>query len=306
MHKPRAPLTARFGTKLLLRLDQALGHVPEPLAPVSARPRYHTHVTFVEPIQSTEHILEAVRHLLRTLTIDLARDGVGARTLRLLLSRVDGDVATLDVGLAEPSRSTEHVIRLFALRLDRLSRELETDFGFEAAVLHVLVAEPMPERQPHLCPERGAEEELTQLVDRFVQRLGANAMRRLHPYQSHIPERSVIMRPPLDGEPDWTVSTLHNARPLLVLPRPEPADVMALVPEGPPRQFRWRGVRHQVTHAEGPERIAPEWWRQERSEAVRDYYVVEDEGGRRFWLYRAGLYREAVVVPRWFVHGVFA
>ena len=51
------------------------------------------------------------------------------------------------------------------------------------------------------------------------------------------------------------------ARPLLLLQRPEAADVVALVPDGPPRQFRWRGVLHQVAEAQGPERIAPEWWR---------------------------------------------
>jgi protein ImuB len=82
--------------------------------------------------------------------------------------------------------------------------------------------------------------------------------------------------------------------------------VVALIPEGPPRQLRWRGVRHQVTHAEGPERIAPEWWRRStRDDAERDYYVVEDVEGRRFWLYRAGRYGGGGAPPQWFVHGVF-
>ena len=93
-------------------------------------------------------------------------------------------------------------------------------------------------------------------------------------------------------------------RPLLLLPRPEAAEVVALIPEGPPRQFRWRGVLHQVAEAQGPERIAPEWWRR-TGEATRDYYVVEDAVGRRFWLYRAGLYGRDDATPHWFVHGVF-
>jgi protein ImuB len=93
-------------------------------------------------------------------------------------------------------------------------------------------------------------------------------------------------------------------RPLLMLSRPEAAEVVALIPEGPPRQFRWRGVLHQVAEAQGPERIAPEWWRR-TGEATRDYYVVEDADGRRFWLYRAGLYGRDEGIPRWFVHGVF-
>jgi protein ImuB len=108
--------------------------------------------------------------------------------------------------------------------------------------------------------------------------------------------------------------------------------VVALIPEGPPRQFRWRGVRHQIVHAEGPERIAPEWWRLEPGSvetgsapsllplggssaaeargltpppAERDYYTVEDSAGRRFWLYRAGLYGRGEAPPQWFMHGVF-
>ncbi len=79
---------------------------------------------------------------------------------------------------------------------------------------------------------------------------------------------------------------------------------MAVVPDGPPRHFRWRGVLHQVAAAQGPERITPEWWRQ-TAERTRDYYVVEDVAGRRFWLYRAGLYGRDDATPQWFVHGVF-
>jgi protein ImuB len=90
----------------------------------------------------------------------------------------------------------------------------------------------------------------------------------------------------------------------MLLPRPEAADVIALVPEGPPRQFRWRGVLHQVADADGPERIAPEWWRR-NEETTRDYYIVEDTAGRRFWLFRAGLYDRETDAPQWFVHGVF-
>jgi protein ImuB len=89
-----------------------------------------------------------------------------------------------------------------------------------------------------------------------------------------------------------------------MLPRPETAEVLAVVPDGPPRQFRWRGVLHQVRQAEGPERIGAEWWRSPAP--TRDYYLVEDVDGRRFWLYRAGLYGTDGPTPRWFVHGVFA
>jgi protein ImuB len=175
--------------------------------------------------------------------------------------------------------------------------------------LHVLVAEHMPERQALFAAdgESAAPAALARLIDRLEQRLGTGAVRRLYPRQSHVPERAVVVRRaggngPL---PDWDVESPAGDRPLLLLPRPEAAEVMALVPEGPPRRFRWRGVLHQVADAEGPERIAPEWWRQGGAEAERDYYVVEDTAGRRFWLYRTGRYG-ADVTPAWFVHGVFA
>ena len=103
----------------------------------------------------------------------------------------------------------------------------------------------------------------------------------------------------------WTANMPPGPRPLMLLPCPEVADVVALVPEGPPRQFRWRGALHQVVDASGPERIAAEWWRR-TGEATRDYYMVEDTAGRRFWLFRAGLYDRETETPQWFVQGVFA
>jgi protein ImuB len=223
---------------------------------------------------------------------------------------MDGEVLSLVIGLAAPSRDIEHMASLIALRLDRLPGGLEADFGFEAMGLDVLAAERMPEHQALFTAdgEIAAPAALARLIDRLEHRLGSGAVQRLHPRQSHVPERAVAVRSAGgDGTlPDWTIESPGSARPLLLLPRPEAAEVIALVPEGPPRQFRWRGVLYQAADAEGPERIAPEWWRQGGGgETERDYYVVEDVAGRRFWLYRAGRYG-AGSTPVWFVHGVFA
>lgn len=96
-------------------------------------------------------------------------------------------------------------------------------------------------------------------------------------------------------------------RPLRLFAHPEPVEVMAEVPEGPPLRFRWRRVMHEVARAEGPERIAPEWWRQEDSaRSTRDYFRVEDAEGRRYWLFREGLYGRETASPLWYVHGLFA
>ena len=318
--QPRAPFDARFDAPLLSRLDQALGRAPEPLIPVVPPPLYRAQAQFLEPILQQEHVLEAARGLLQSLMQDLARDAVGVRLLRLLLFKLDGAAVSLELGLAAPSRDAQHLAQLIGLRLYRLHSEFETDFGFEAAALHVLTAEDMPEQQNQLAiaAHNAAPEELARLIDRLQHRLGAGAVGQLIAQQSHIPERAVrhskgfslpkIARsssPPRPEEPlPWAPDLPAGERPLLLLPRPEAADVVALVPEGPPRQFRWRGVRHQVAYSGGPERIAAEWWRR-TGEPTRDYYVVEDTAGRRFWLFRAGLYDRESAAPQWFVHGVF-
>lgn len=309
IHQPRAPLAARFGAHFLDRLDQALGSASEPLSPLAPPPVYRAQAMFAEAITTQEHVVEAATRLLHDLAEDLARDGVGARKLRLLLFRMDGGVLSLTIGLAAPSRDARHIADLIALRLDRLPRGLEADFGFEAAGLHVLTAERTPERQTLLAVADDISDPagLSHLIDRLEQRLGTESVRRLHPHQSHIPERAVIVRRAGDGPlAEWTSDVPSSARPLLLLARPEATEVVALIPEGPPRQFRWRGVLRQVAQAEGPERIAGEWWRQTDNEIERDYYVVEDAAGRRFWLYRAGLYGRGGAPPQWFVHGVFS
>lgn len=306
--QPRAPLNARFGPEFVRRIDQALGRAPEPLSPLSPPPLYRVQTGFLEPIISHDHVVEAATRLLHRLAGTLEADGVGARKLRLLLFRVDGEMLTLTLGLAAPSRDVGHIAGLIALRLDRLPEGLEAEFGFDAAGIHVIAAERMAQRQSLLAIAEGAAEPeaLAQLVDRLQQRLGPQAVRRLHPRESHIPERAVESRAAADGPPTEDQTAVPAPpRPLLLLPMPEPADVMAEIPEGPPLRFRWRGVLHQVRQAEGPERIAPEWWRDAPGQPERDYYLVEDTGGRRFWLFRAGVYGRSPTAPRWHVHGVF-
>jgi protein ImuB len=84
--------------------------------------------------------------------------------------------------------------------------------------------------------------------------------------------------------------------------------VIALTPDEPPRQFRWRRRVHRIHLAEGPERIGAEWWRTGieavRTDQVRDYYRVEDQDGTRFWVFRSGLHDHDRPV-RWWLHGLF-
>ncbi|HKU96771.1 MAG TPA: DNA polymerase Y family protein [Vineibacter sp.] len=295
MRQPRAPLAARFGAALLTRLDQALGREAEPLAPLEPPPCYRVHAPFAEAIMLEQHVIEAAARLLHMLMPDLERDGAGVRVLRLLLFRLDGDVLAVEIGLAAPSRDVQHIARLIAMRLERLPLGLEADFGFEAAALHVLAAERIAERQASLGVDGdiGEPTGLVSLIDRLEHRLGTGAVRRLHPRQSYIPERAVVaLHAAEHPAADWREAAPFGPRPPLLLAEPEQTDddVLASVPDGPPKRFRWRGVQHDVAHVEGPERIAPEWWHPGQRAPERDYYVVEDTAGRRFWLFRAGRY----------------
>jgi protein ImuB len=337
--KPRAPFAARFAAELLRRLDQTLGRVDEPLVPVVAPPVYHSLHYLLEPVVTAEAIVARVRRLMQNLVHALTRDDAGARRLRLCLYRVDGAVETIEIGLTAPTRSVSHVARLIDLKLEAFAALDDAGFGFETIGLAVTRAEPMPAQQTEFTsaslpsPASGGgsgwghgdrAERCAALVDALRQRLGPHSVRRFEPVTSHLPERAEVL-PPVDNAASacahsWSEPEQRPlARPLLLLPQAEPAEVTALVPEGPPRRFSWRGVTYDVAGAQGPERIGAEWWRKPHLSAhsresgderphdfTRDYYLVEDLGGHRFWFYREGLYERETAASRWFVHGLFA
>jgi protein ImuB len=307
LDEPRAPFAARFPTELLLRLDQALGHAPEPLGFIVSPQAYHCRRQLLEPITTQEAIVAGATLLMQDLVPTLANAGKGARNLRLALYRVDGEVATVDLGLTVPTRDPAHVARLFDLRLERIVETIDAGFGFEALSLTVTAAERMMPEQTEFASASGREraQRHAALIDSLRQRLGARRVRQLEPVASHLPERAEVSCAST-GPQAWPAPDEARVRPLLLLPRAEPAEVVALVPEGPPKRFRWRKISHDVVRSQGPERIAAEWWRHRTAQPTRDYYLVEDDAGRRFWLYREGLYARETSSPRWYVHGVFA
>lgn len=307
--KPRAPFAARFEKELLLRLDQALGRVPEPLALLAPPPVYIKTRSLIEPIDNEDAIVAVATRLMQDLVPLLEADGVGARNLRLGLYRVDGAVQRLDVGCTLPTQNPEHVARLLRLKLERLARLLDAGFGFETLSLAVTVAEKLQPRQHALATaseETERARRCTVLLDALRQRLGPDSVRHLIPIASHWPERSETLSDTRAETAVWPSAKSARPRPPLLLPRAEPADVIALVPDGPPLRVRWRGKLHTVAHAEGPERIAAEWWRKRTHEPAHDYYLVEDDAGCRLWLYREGIPGRETTAPRWFVHGLFA
>jgi protein ImuB len=297
---PRAALARRFGAELMDRLDQALGRQDETLSPLLPPPQCYVRMDFAEPVMQRADIDRALTLLLKRLTEALRPHQNGPRKLDLSCYRLDGETQRLTIGTARASLDAAHLFRLFEEKLD----QLRPDDGFEAMRLSGREMERLTTRQHDFEAGAAVTHDLAPLIDRLSNRLGESAVHRFETRESHIPERAVRRLPPLAESPrlHWPKA---SQRPVRLLPHPEPIEAVAPIPDDPPVQFRWRHVLHKVRAAEGPERIAPEWWLPGEQDAeVRDYYRVEDAEGRRFWLYRAGLY-QMTPAPRWFMHGMF-
>ena len=297
---------------VLARLDQALGTSAEPLRPLAEPPVLAVRRSWPVPLVSAEALLAELPGLAAALVDGLAARGLAVRRARLALYRADGTVAEVGVGTSLPCRTGPHLVRLLQDKLDRL----DAGFGVDMMALAATAVERSMARQDGLAAglAGAGERDAGELVDVLANRLGAENVWRLSPRDSHIPERSqarvaVLAGVPAPGQPTapvWSARAVPP-RPALLLARPEAIAVTAEVPDGPPARFRWRRLERRVARAEGPERIAPEWWRepQRPCQRPRDYFRVEDEAGGRYWVFREGLYGAEAEPPRWFLHGLF-
>ena len=300
---PRLSMARRFARHALernpmLRLDQAMGRLPEPVASVEKRPWIIAQARLPEPIQDpTAHLPD----LCVSLCQQLLREGMGCRRLSLTVYHTDGEVSTLTAATAAPSRDADHLHRLFDDKLEKIN----PGFGFDLITLEAVVLEEMRVVQHRLDGAAEDDVELTQLIDRLVVRFGQRAVKRPVLKASHIPERAEHWVNPLVAVTDSAEVTLKE-RPMRLLEPAEEVRVLYAVPEGPPAQFMWRKQTRRVTRYAGPERIAPEWWHDRPDTRLRDYFKIEDQVGLRLWLYREGLHEDGRGGdPRWFVHGMF-
>ncbi len=321
--KSKARERARLAGAVLVRLDQALGASEEPRRPLTEAPRLEARRTWAEPLISSEALEAEVDRLAQELGEHLKEKELGCRRIRLTLFRADGTVANLSAGLARASRDPLHFLRLLKEKL----AAIDAGFGIDVAVLGAFGIERLSANQTALGTDEddAGEDAIAALADRLSNRLGTARITCLIPFESHIPERAEVRVPALSTQSfarradEVEERAFHVLRPPFLLAPPEPISVMAEVPEGPPMHFTWRRVRYRVVKAEGPERIAPEWWEnlstsdsraageQRPSPKPRDYYRLEDDRGGRFWVFRQGLYQSAAEdgASLWFLHGLF-
>ena len=292
----------------LIRMDQLLGRVPEPMLPVIEVSAPLVQRRLMEPIRHRELLDRVVMDLAQDMARVLEGRGLGARRLELGLWKVDGEMVARQVELAAPSRDPAHIASLFGRKLD----DVDAGFGIEVVRLRSLWSEAVALSQGDI--EAAVEHHGTSLaafVDRLVARLGARAVRRPVLRASHVPERAQGWKGVLEPESTSQEAFEFCLRPLKLLDSPEQIAVLYASPDGLPRRFRWRGEVHEIVRAEGPERIAPEWWRERSSVRLRDYYRIEDGEGRRYWIYRDGIAGDgrggdaAGRAPDWFLQGLW-
>ena len=301
---PRAPLTLRFGREVIRRIDQGLGRVSEPIEPIAPPDMVAARLAFPEPLLTSEALSGVIARLSSLVCAELERRAEGARRLDLTFERVDRTRQALCIGTARASRRPNHLARLLDEQLERIDPGL----GIEAMRLVVPLTEPLTFEQPRagLIGNESAGADVSVLVDRLVNRLGARKVYRAAPVESDVPERSVRRVGPLSPptKSGWPAALPRPAR---LLKPPQPVEALAMLPDNPPAQFIWRRKRHRIRNADGPERVAGEWWATDRERnAIRDYWQVEDEDGRRFWLFRRGdAVDPATGDLRWFLHGFF-
>ncbi len=313
--RPMAAIAARFGREAVEALRHLLGEVDRPITPRIPSAPIRAERRFAEPVARTEYALEVLRGLAAEAVRQLEQVRAGGRRFEAAFFRSDGLVRPLAIETSQPTRDPRLVIRLFDERIEGLSDPIDPGFGFDLIRLSVPVVEPLAAAQLKLEGGAARDAEVAALIDRLTTRLGRERIRRLVPVDTHIPEQMQLALPAVEAEAPaaaWPVSPPGEPplRPLHLFDPPQPIEVIAEVPDGPPHRFRWRRVFHEVRRFEGPERIAAEWWKRrdgavDRPGLSRDYYRVEDARGRRFWIFRHGLYEEKPD-PLWYMHGLFA
>jgi protein ImuB len=299
INMPRKALRRRFGETILTRLDQALGQEYESIQPVQPIEPYQERLPSLEPIRTAPGIEIALKQLLEKLCKRLAKEEKGLRKCVFKCYRIDGAVQQIEIGTSRPTRNVTHLFKLFELKIVSIAPAL----GIEVFAIEAPVVEDVSPIQDALWnfTEGGNGTAIGELLDRIAGKLGADTIHRYLPDEHYWPERSVRVATSLAEKPqtNWRKDL---PRPIHLLPKPETIEVTVPMPDYPPMLFRYKGELHNISKADGPERIEQEWWVQQG--LYRDYYCVEDEKGARYWLFRAGSYEQGN--PQWFIHGFFA
>ncbi len=302
MALPRYRLPSRFGDRLIQRLDQALGCTVEVLEPVRPAPPLCVTQIFAGPVKRLEMIERTARQLLEALCQRLRQDDRGVRHTRATLVRSDCPPVIVEVTTSRLGCCAKHLWSLLRPKLERA----HLGFGVETVTLTALSVDRLPHPQAgFLALDRDHHNEnldrsFGQVVDTLTSRLGVSSVRQVEVVESHVPEYAYRLKD-LATDTVSAAQVVKADRPTVLLDGPQSVEVMAVTPDGPLVRLSWHGQTLRVLNSIGPERIAPMWWRCEGStNTTRDYFKVQDETGRWWWIYRD------IETHRWFIHGRWA
>lgn len=296
---PVSALKRRFGPGLIQRIEQATGLEEEGINPVCIPEPYAVRLPCLEPIVTQTGACIALERCADELKQVLAKEQLGIRKAVFTAHGVDGKTHTIRIATNRPSLNMDHIRSLFHLQIE----DWECSAGIELFLLTATHVEKYQPAQEKIWegPAGLQHVKLAEWMDQLEARFGAGAVMRFLPSAHHLPERSVRISTSLSdhAQANWQTWSL---RPMQLLDPPEKVDVTAPIPDYPPMLFRHKGRLHRIVKADGPERIEQEWWIVNGKH--RDYYAVEDEEGKRYWLFRSGHYDEAKTYT-WYLHGYF-
>jgi protein ImuB len=310
IQRNRTEIVARFGAGVLDIIDEAIGRGGKPISPRLPPPVYWQEQKFAEPIVTDTAIRASIESLATALACILKGHGQGARCLEAKFFRADGEVRRIAIETGKPTRDPAIIDRLFREKLEALADPLDPGFGFDGMRLSATRVERCEPEAAQLQADDREEKEIGFLIDRLTARFGRQHVQAFQPNDTHIPESAWVTVPAQDAwrmKSAWERTCGRNdapRRPLRLFTRPEPVSIVTPTPIAP--RFLWRRTQHVVALCEGPERIAMEWWRHRAPQPARDYFRMEDDEGRRYWLYRTGAVACNETAPRWFLHGAFA
>jgi protein ImuB len=296
----RSALRRRFGEILLQRIDQAAGMENEIIIPLQPKALYEERLPCLEPIRNAAGIEIAIEKLLDALCKRLQKEEKGLRTAVLKCYRVDHKTIQTEIGTNRASRNVQHLFKLLELKIPTI----EPALGIELFTLEATKVEDVTAAQESIWATEacGLEStEVAELIDRIAGKIPSAAIRRYLPQEHYWPERSIVATSLLSEKA--VTAWRERLRPTQLLAKPDPIRVSVPVPDYPPMLFIYKDKLHNIKKADGPERIEREWWLE--AGELRDYYIVEDEHGQRYWIFRSGQY-SSERDSEWFIHGFFA
>ncbi|MBV9344780.1 MAG: DNA polymerase Y family protein [Gammaproteobacteria bacterium] len=287
---PRGGFAQRFGVAALRELDQVTGRLPTVRHWFQAPLRFRRRRELCCELEDHERLLLALEVPLTELERFLRSRGLGVAQLQCQFLHRQLPPTLCELKLAAPATRAAHLSALLQERLRRVrlpapvrALELRTS---------ALLRHGPPSASLWQPGEQGgaAVGQETDLIERLRVRLGEDCIHGLRLHDDHRPERAFARTEPpsLTRATPTTRPPPPAARPLWLLPAPQPLALRAGVPqrEGP---LRLLGT---------PERIESGWW--DGEDVVRDYYTALDVRGARLWVYR-----ERRAPHGWFLQGIF-